>query len=153
MSNQVCAPALLIRKCSHHDAKEITALMRQLRYPTTVSVMEERLTALENHPNYRNFVAELDGKIVGTISLKQLKTHEMKQPVTRITALVVDENHRGKGIGTTLIQEVEAWGKRKGSQELFLSTGDDNHYRPDARPFYERLGFECAGYRLYKTLK
>ncbi|MNH90886.1 Aminoglycoside N(6')-acetyltransferase type 1 [compost metagenome] len=151
MSNQVCAPALLIRKCSREDAKDITALMRQLRYPTTVSVMEERLATCENHPHFRNFVAELDGEVVGTVSLRQLQTHDMEQPVTRITALVVDENHRGKGIGKRLIHEVESWGKRKGSQELFLSTGDEE--RTDAKPFYERMGFECAGYRLYKTLE
>ncbi|MBP1999614.1 putative N-acetyltransferase YhbS [Paenibacillus shirakamiensis] len=150
MSNQVYAPALLIRKCSGNDAKAITVLMRQLRYPTTVSVMKERLTSLENHPHYRSFVAELDGKVVGTISLRQFQTNDMERPVTRITSLIVDEDHRGKGIGKLLMAEVEAWGKRKGSEELFLSTGDD--HRLEAKPFYEHLGFQCSGYRLSKSL-
>lgn len=151
MSSQVYAPSLVIRKSCREDAQAITLLMRQLRYPTTLSVMQERLAMLEHHPLECNLVAELDGKVIGTIGLKQLRTQDMGELVTRITSLVVDEQHRRKGIGKRLIAEVETWGKQQGSVQIFLPT--DGERSSESKAFYEQVGFECNGYRLLKSIK
>ncbi|MBA9085273.1 N-acetylglutamate synthase-like GNAT family acetyltransferase [Fontibacillus solani] len=151
MSSQVCAPALVIRKSCSEDVLSMLSLMRQLRYPTTQSVLKERLTMLESHPTQCSLVAELDGVVVGTIFLGMHQTHDMTDPVARITALIVDENHRRSGIGERLIDKAEAWGKERGSSELFVSIAKEEG-RKYAKSFYENHGFTCFGYRLSKAL-
>lgn len=105
---------------------------------------------LEEQPLFGNLVAELDGVVVGTAFLKQHQTHDMKKPVTRITALIVDEAHRASGIGRRLIEEAERWACSRGSSELVLSTAGENH--GSVKAFYEHCGFRCTGYRMNKLL-
>lgn len=150
MSTQVCAPTLVIRRSCCEDVHQMLPLMRQLRYPTTPGVLKERLAMMENHDQLCSLVAELDGAVVGTIFLKQHQTHDMANPVTGITALVVDEKHRGTGIGKRLLSEAEAWGKVRGSSQLFVSVAGDNNL--NSKSFYEYSGFTCMGYRLSKAL-
>ncbi|WP_246061799.1 GNAT family N-acetyltransferase [Paenibacillus oralis] len=150
MSIQVLSPALVIRKGCCDDCQHMLPLMRQLRYPTTPSVLKERLSMLEEHPLFSSLVAELDGVIVGTAFLKQYQTHDMSRPVTQITALIVDEKHRGSGFGKRLIEEAENWGRQRSSSELIVSTARENYM--SAKSFYEHLGFTSLGYRLSKSL-
>ncbi|MNE91669.1 putative acetyltransferase [compost metagenome] len=96
-------------------------------------------------------MAELEGAVVGTIFLGMHQTHDMTVPVTRITALIVDEDHRRAGIGDRLINEAEAWGKERGSSELFVSIAKTEG-RTTAKSFYENHGFTCFGYHLSKEL-
>lgn len=150
MSSLVAAPALVIRKSCVDDVNQLLPLMRQLRYPTTPSVLRERLSLLESSPQLCTLVAEVDGILVGTIFLKQYQTHDMIRPVTQITAMIVDEKHRGNGIGRRLLEEAEKWCKEQGSGQLVLSSKAENQL--NAKAFYEHLGFVCFGYRLSKTL-
>jgi len=151
LSIEVCAPTLVIRKCCSEDAHHMLPLMRQLRYPTTPSVLKERLCMLEEHEQLASLVAELDGVVVGTVFLRQHQTHDMPRPVTRITALVVDEKHRGTGIGKRLLREAENWGRERGSSQLLVSVAGENNM--SSKSFYEYSGFSCMGYRLSKELK
>ncbi|MGG0822827.1 GNAT family N-acetyltransferase [Paenibacillus turicensis] len=149
MSSQAFAPALVIRKCCSNDVQEMLPLMRQLCYPTTPSVLKEHLSMLDKHPQECSLIAEMDGHVVGTTFLKLYQTHDMAKPVTRITAMIVDEEHRLSGIGKRLLQEAEKWSKEQGSSRLYLSYGEHNS---EARAFYERLGYTCTGYRLSKNI-
>lgn len=151
MSSMVFAPALVIRRSCSGDVDQMLPLMRQLKYPTTPSVLKERLSMLEDHPLLCSFVAELDGKLVGTTFLKQHQTHDMSNPVTQITAMVVDEKHRGTGIGRQLVEAAEVWAREQGSLQLVLSAGGERHML--AKSFYEHMGFICRGYRLSKSLE
>lgn len=150
MSIQVLAPALVIRNGCCDDVHHMLPLMRQLRYPTTASVLKERLSMLEGQPLFGNLVAELDGVVVGTAFLKQHQTHDMNRPVTRITALIVDEKHRGTGIGKRLVEEAETWARERDSSNLILSTARENNL--SVKSFYEHLGFICLGYRMNRPL-
>ncbi|WP_019640066.1 GNAT family N-acetyltransferase [Paenibacillus fonticola] len=151
MSSMVLAPAFVIRKSSRNDVDQLLPLMRQLKYPTTPSVLYERLCMLEDHPLLCSLVAELNGVIVGTTFLKQYQTHDMNNPVTQITAMVVDEKRRGTGIGRGLVEAAELWGKQQGSLQLVLSAGGERNML--AKSFYEHMGFICRGYRLSKPIE
>lgn len=105
---------------------------------------------LEGHDQLCSLVAEVDGVVIGTIFLKQHQTHDMVKPVTRITAMVVDEKHRGNGIGKRLLLEAESWGRQRCSSQMFVSVAGDNNLT--SKSFYEYSGFTCAGYRLSKDL-
>lgn len=149
MSSQVCAPALVIRNSSCDDVNDMLPLMRQLCYPTTPSVLKEHLSMLDNHPLQCSLVAELDGNVVGTTFLKLYQSHDMKRPVSQISAMVVDEEYRGTGIGKRLLRAAESWCKEHESSQVYLSTGDHNK---SAKTFYEHLGYTCSGYRLSKVM-
>lgn len=125
--------------------------MRQLRYPTTANVLKERLAMLESHEQMSCLVAELDGKVIGTVFLKQHQTHDMSKPVTLITALVVDDKHRGQGIGRRLLREAERWSAARRSSQLHVSIARENSF--SSKPFYECCGFTCAGYHLSKAVQ
>ncbi|MNJ45148.1 putative acetyltransferase [compost metagenome] len=149
MSSQAYAPILVIRNCCSNDVQGMLPLMRQLCYPTTPSVLEEHLSMLNKHPQQCSLIAEMDGHVVGATFLKLYQTHDMEKPVTRITAMIVDEEHRNSGIGKRLLHEAEMWSKEHGSSRLYLSYGEHNN---SARAFYEHLGYTCTGYRLSKSL-
>ncbi|GIO36744.1 hypothetical protein J41TS12_16050 [Paenibacillus antibioticophila] len=106
---------------------------------------------LENHEQMSCLVAELDGKVVGTVFLKQHQTHDMSKPVTLITALIVDDQHRGQGIGRRLLDEAERWGAVRRSSQLHVSVARESSF--SSKPFYERCGFVSAGYHLSKTVQ
>jgi len=59
--------------------------------------------------------------------------------ISYMYAMVVDENHRGKGLGTMLIEEAIKDSKNKGLKLLELDSG---FQREKAHEFYMKLGFE-----------
>ncbi|HEY4392200.1 MAG TPA: GNAT family N-acetyltransferase [Paenibacillus sp.] len=150
LSSQVYAPALIIRKGCSDDVHHLLPLMRQLRYPTTHSVLKERLRMLEDNQQHHSLVAEVDGVVRGTIFLKQYQTHDMNQPITQIIAMIVDEDHRSSGIGKRLMSEAESWCKDCGSSHLFLSVTNENSLI--AKSFYESMGFTCTGHRRFSKI-
>lgn len=91
-----------------------------------------------------NIVAELDGNVVGTVFFRKHQTHDMMRPVTQITAMIVDEKHRGTGIGKRLLLEVENWSRECESSHLLLNTSEN---ATSAKAFYEHCGFICSGNR------
>lgn len=151
MSSEVCAPVMVIRKSCLNDAFAMTSLMRQLSYPTTLNVMKERLTMMEKQSSGCMFVAELDGKVVGTVGVQLLHKQDMERPVLWITSLVVDQKHRKTGVGKRLIREAESFAERLACSHMHVDYKADGKSCP-AKTFYLKQGFECSGYRLSKAL-
>jgi GNAT superfamily N-acetyltransferase len=98
----------------------------------------------------RVVVAELDGAVVGLAHLQVAPAIERDRPAAKIGALVVDAAHRGHGIGRALVEEMEAEGRSRGCELLFLTTAAR---RTDAHTFYERVGLEETGKRFAKELR
>ena len=57
-----------------------------------------------------------------------------------VELLVVPEDHRGRGLGTALMQEAERIARANGCAGIWLDT-----YDFQARGFYEKLGFALFG--------
>jgi GNAT superfamily N-acetyltransferase len=57
-----------------------------------------------------------------------------------VKLLIVPEAYRGLGLGRQLMNEAEAIARRHDSEGIWLNTFDFQ-----ARPFYEKLGFELFG--------
>jgi GNAT superfamily N-acetyltransferase len=67
------------------------------------------------------------------------------EPRVDVTGLVVDDAHRGTGVGRMLMARAEQWALDRGCHLVHLRT---NVKRAGAHAFYERLG-----YRHTKTQK
>ena len=137
-----------IRDARLEDSASIAALLGQLGYPThaeAVAARVERLLAAAD----RLVVAEVDGEVVGLADVHVSPSLEHDRPAAKLAALVVDERHRGGGIGRALVAAMEAEARAWGCEVLFLTTAER---RADAHAFYERVGLAYTGRRYAKTL-
>lgn len=55
---------MIIRNVNETDLADITNLIAELGYETTVSEMKNRLSKLTNNPDYHTIVAELDNEVI-----------------------------------------------------------------------------------------
>jgi GNAT superfamily N-acetyltransferase len=141
-----------IRPYAPGDLESLTDLMSDLGYPTTVDKMERRMKALEAEPNCHTFVSTIDGKVVGMIGIRQVYCYEEDGCSTQVSALVVDKQYEGRGIGTALIKYAENWALDHHSNSLSLTSGMKPE-RLRAHEFYKKQGFEVTGYRFVKKLR
>jgi len=86
--------------------------------------------------------AELDGETCGIANFYLQPFQKMKHHA--LLAIVVDKEHRGKGIGTKMMKELLVLGKEKlGIEIAHLEVYDGN----PAKALYEKLGFTEYGYQ------
>jgi GNAT superfamily N-acetyltransferase len=126
----------------------IVELLAQLGYPADADAVRERIPRLLAAGD-RLVVAQVEGQVVGLARLHVSSSLEYDTPAGQLAALVVDEAHRGAGIGRALVEAIEAEARARGCGAFFLTTAER---RADAHAFYERLGLEYTGRRYTKTL-
>jgi len=85
-------------------------------------------------------LAELDGQVVGTV----LGGFDGRRGM--VYHLAVAEVYRQRGIGTALMDELEARLRQKGCLRYYLLVTSDN---PDAMRFYEAQGWEEMNLHIY----
>lgn len=127
-----------LRKLTPDDAAAVAALSTQLGYSVEQSEAVARLEALDGHDEHRLVGADLEGQLVGWVHV-----HANWSIVTGFEAelggLVVDDMHRGLGIGRALIGEAAEWAYKKNCTRLRVRT---NVTRLRAGDFYRRAGFK-----------
>ena len=125
-----------VRAAVSEDAAALAELCGQLGYPSTADVVAAQLPLLAP-PHYALFVAERD-VVIGWIQV-QSKVSLHAGRFAEITGLVVDERHRGKGVGTLLLARAESWAVEHGYSQVWLRS---NVKRNQAHSFYQRHGYE-----------
>ena len=109
---------------------------------------EEIGAVYRDDPNRVALVAEVDGVIVGKVSValeepldpngRELQT-DLNRRRLHINSLGVAESHRRVGVGAALMRAAEEWGRERGAEVILLETEPNN---PTSMPFYEqRMGF------------
>lgn len=85
------------------------------------------------------YVAEVDGRVVGTFMLSFLR-HLMRRGtlVAQIEAVRIDGPQRGRGLGGKMMRWALDEARRRGCSRVQLTS---NLARKDAHRFYQRLGF------------
>jgi GNAT superfamily N-acetyltransferase len=102
----------------------------------------EALREMQASPGSRTYVAEVDGRIVGTFMLSFLR-HLMRRGslVAQIEAVRIDPSLRGRGLGTAMMRWAIEQARRRHCSTVQLTS---NKKRKDAHRFYERLGFRAS---------
>lgn len=95
------------------------------------------LKKIRSNQNHVIMVADLDGQIVGSITLliEPKFIHQMGL-VGHIEDVVVRSELQGKGIGEQLVNAALEYAKNHGCYKTILDC-DDN-----VKPFYEKIGFK-----------
>ena len=83
------------------------------------------------------FVAEIDGEPIGSCLFVREEIEPLHEVSPWLAGLVVAENHRGQGLGTTLIAAVERHAHAVGCREFYL-------YTDSAEALYIKLGWTVA---------
>lgn len=131
------------------DAGSLEPLFDALGHPASPRQLTLRLERLGNDPTYIAWVARMSGQTVGFAAGHVIHPIEDDAPAGQLIALVTDPHHSGRGVGTALCQEFEAWARGQGAQRTVVNSGDG---RTAADRFYKRQGYECTGLRLHKPL-
>ncbi|MGA7304502.1 MAG: GNAT family N-acetyltransferase [Rhodothermales bacterium] len=131
-------PEVHLRPAQTADSAPIAELSGTLGYPVSETAVAERLDRLLPRESDVILVAEgADGRIVGWIHGGELDLLESGRR-GEILGLVVDPEHRNQGIGRMLVEAVESWAVNRGHHMISVRS---NVLRPEAHPFYERLGY------------
>jgi GNAT superfamily N-acetyltransferase len=139
----------ILRDAEPADAPELARLLTLLGHPTETASITARWRAWYEEGNTAIVAIGAGASLVGLATLRVMTVLHRTQPLGRITALVVDEPARGRGVGRALVAEAEARFVRAGCGLLEVTS---NLRRADAHAFYERLGYERSSYRFSKVL-
>jgi GNAT superfamily N-acetyltransferase len=140
----------MIRRAQASDAQALSELLTQLGYPSSVSEVAGRLDALANFPSAVALVAVNGfGEVVGLVTGHLFPSIHDSQPVAWLTTLVVLEDARGAGIGSSLVGYIEEWATQNGAWRLAVTSAT---HREEAHAFYVKRDYERTGVRFGKSL-
>jgi ribosomal protein S18 acetylase RimI-like enzyme len=142
-------PACQLRAATLQDAPELAGLLGQLGYPTMPAEMRERLRHILPDPDYSTVVAEISGKVVGLVGVRQSYYYEHNGSYGQIVVLVVDQAWRGQHLGQHLLAEAERWLQNQDIQVVLVNSGTA---RTEAHRFYHQQGYQTTGLRFVKVL-
>ncbi len=90
-------------------------------------------------PTAKIFVADLNGEVVGMCSVQVIISTAMGKAVGAVEDVIIDVEHRGRGIGSALMRELESWAIRSELGRLQLRADRDNG---SALCFYRQQGWK-----------
>ena len=122
----------------------VTALLPQLSRSAPPPT-HEQLARIVADPAITLFVAEEDGKIVGSLSLAAFEIPTGRR--AWIEDVVTDTAARGKGVASALIEAAVAHADTYGARTVDLTS---RPHREDANRLYMRLGFEQRTTNVYR---
>ncbi|HEX6269427.1 MAG TPA: GNAT family N-acetyltransferase [Anaerolineales bacterium] len=122
------------------------------RYEDTLP--ESYYTAFEEidtDPNHDLVVADLAGKVIGTLHLMFLPSISFQGGLrAQIESVRVDRNYRNQGAGKKMMNWTIQRARERGAHVLQLTT---HQSRAAAHRFYEKLGFKASHFGMKLSLK
>ncbi len=145
-----------IRLAAERDLPRLIELLAQLSLDAPREQMDAdardayvaAFDEIAGDPRQELFVLEVDGRIVGSLTLVIVPnlTH-VGRPYALVENVVVDAEARGHGHGQTLMRHAMERAAAADSYKLSLTS---NKQRTDAHRFYQQLGFRASseGFRI-----
>ncbi len=138
-----------IEKMSFEDIDQVMELAHQLGYPNSRTEIKNRFELIQDHPDYALFVAKTS-RVVGFIQINLEPVTLLIGTRADVAAFVIDEQHRGQGIGKQLLKQAEEWAREKSIPLVRIRS---NVKREDTRRFYLREGYELSKIANFFTKK
>ena len=113
-------------------------------------------TSQELFENYRCWVAEADGRIIGyaagetKTALRDIEIQKNGDRYFELEELYVHPDYRAQGVGRLLLERVEREARQDGLAQLMLNAANRDH--APLLDFYLREGMTPHSFRLFKTL-
>jgi GNAT superfamily N-acetyltransferase len=135
------------REAEHGDVPAIVGLLADDPLGSTRETPGEELPeaywaaydAIDRDPNNMLVVAEIDGRVAGTLQLTYIPSLTYTGGErAQIEGIRVAAEHRGQGVGQELIAWVVEQARARGCRVVQLTT---DRQRPDAIRFYQKIGF------------
>ena len=135
-----------VRRAVAADAAAIAALLAELGYEATPAAVQRRLRVLERSAA---LVAELHGETAGVLTLSIVPVLHQPGDWCRITALVVAERARRRGLARALVTEAEAIARGHGCVRIEVTSA---LHRDGAHELYRGLGYGQVSEHFLKPL-
>ncbi len=145
-------PSITIRPTQQEDFDDILPLLKQLwpADPIDVKAARDIFTGGLTSDRRAYLCACLGEKIIGFGTLMIRDCLWLQGDIGYICDLVVDQEHRGSGIGTALVERAVEIARQRGCRRVELDSG---FHRTEAHRFYERRGFEKRAFLFSRVLK
>ncbi len=145
---------ITLREATEADLPAILTLYAQLGQDDgkvlSLEAASRIFVRMKTYPDYRIYIALLNGRIVGTFALLILDNiAHMGTPSAILEDVVVEEGIRSQGIGRQMMRHANSLCREKGCYKMSLTS---NRNREAAHRFYESLGFEKHGYSFYMMM-
>jgi GNAT superfamily N-acetyltransferase len=142
---------LRIRPCCGEDFNGVVLLLRQLWPDKSVDADSLRpifdRALVSKSKTY--VVATDENLVIGFASLTVKDNLWPEGHLAYVDELVVDSEHRSRGIGAQLLEELAVIARKKACCRIEL---DSAFYRKDSHRFYERKGFEKRAFVFSRIL-
>ncbi|AGF85220.1 6-phosphate N-acetyltransferase [Moumouvirus goulette] len=124
----------------NHDYEQYLFLLKQLTTlnPDNINKQQfiDQMNIILSNPNHKIIIAKYGNKIVGslTILIEPKIIHDLSK-VAHIEDVIVDQNCRSYGIGSSLIKKAIEISKENGCYKIILDCSEKNI------GFYQKYGF------------
>lgn len=142
----------MIREVTTQDAESLLGLISQVEKEssymlygagernTTLENQEKMLETFEKKENATIFVAAENDKLIGYLIVVGGDSKRQRHSAYLVIGILA--SCRGKGIGTSLFNEMESWAKSKNIHRLELTAVTRNG---EGVGLYKKFGFEIEG--------
>lgn len=144
-----------IRRAKEKDIGEILNLLYQLQRPKPKTASEntafrKRILQYLDEKDKEIIVAEQNSRIIGLVSIMLLPRLNRTKLELYIPELVISEDHRGLGVGKSLMESCVNTARKKKCFRIRLESGNQ---RKGAHLFYKRIGFEQSALSYTMVIK
>lgn len=141
--------AIQIRVGTLADGEAVARLLVTMGYPVELKSAEERMRELVAQSDDNLVLVATVGIVVaGVVAGHLIPMLQQEQPLGRITALAVDEDQRGLGVGKRLLAAAERWFADRGASRIEVTSAE---HREQAHEFFRKAGFREQRLRLIKN--
>lgn len=146
---------MILRLANHNDIDQLIRMrwdftneyienkIAEDQFPNFYLECKSFLTDAFKSNNWFIWVAGMDGQIVSHIYIELIhkvpRPGRVTNPFTYMTNVYTLPEHRGKGIGSQLLKEIEVWAKQKRYEFIIVWPSDWSI------EFYERNGYKPIG--------